>query len=151
MICFIVHSDSPMLLKRNSPDILFWSMCWHLVKYKMLRTIRILILLKKVLFPVKQQPNQFALRKSGHKFIYFCSSILFSKSWLKCLLYHRFNLATGKYPFEGDNIYKLFESIGRGEVEIPEDVGELLTSLLQGMLEKEPELRFTMYQIKHHP
>ncbi|KAG8334863.1 Serine/threonine-protein kinase stk11 [Homalodisca vitripennis] len=62
-----------------------------------------------------------------------------------------FNLTTGKYPFEGDNIYRLFESIGRGDVEIPEEVTEPLSSLLRGMLHKEPGPRFTLSQIRHHP
>ncbi|XP_054263193.1 serine/threonine-protein kinase STK11 [Macrosteles quadrilineatus] len=62
-----------------------------------------------------------------------------------------FNITTGKYPFEGDNIYRLFEAIGRGNVEIPEEVEEPLASLLQGMLEKEPQMRFTLHQIRHHP
>lgn len=62
----------------------------------------------------------------------------------------RFNLTTGKYPFEGDNIYRLFESIGREEVKIPKEVQEPLSGLLSGMLQKEPENRFTLHQIRHH-
>jgi len=33
-----------------------------------------------------------------------------------------FNITTGKYPFEGDNIFKLFEKIGEGVFEVPEEV-----------------------------
>jgi len=40
---------------------------------------------------------------------------------------------TGKYPFEGDNIYKLFENIGKGEYTIPDEVDALLSSLIKGI------------------
>lgn len=46
----------------------------------------------------------------------------------------RYNFTTGKYPFEGDNIYKLFENIGKGEFEVPADLDPLLQDLLLGML-----------------
>lgn len=44
----------------------------------------------------------------------------------------RFNITTGKYPFEGENIYKLFENIGKGEFTVPEGVDDLLAELLRG-------------------
>ena len=44
----------------------------------------------------------------------------------------RYNITTGKYPFEGENIYKLFENIGRGEFTIPEEVDDTLADLLRG-------------------
>ncbi|KAL1140266.1 hypothetical protein AAG570_000198 [Ranatra chinensis] len=62
-----------------------------------------------------------------------------------------FNLTTGKYPFEGDNIYRLFECIGRCQMTIPEDLDDSLRNLLAGMLHKEPEARFNLQQIRHHP
>uniref|UniRef100_A0A1B6EF04 Serine/threonine-protein kinase STK11 n=1 Tax=Clastoptera arizonana TaxID=38151 RepID=A0A1B6EF04_9HEMI len=62
-----------------------------------------------------------------------------------------FNISTGKYPFEGDNIYRLFECIGRGHVEIPAEVEENLRGLLEGMLNKDPDLRFSLQQIRNHP
>jgi serine/threonine protein kinase len=62
----------------------------------------------------------------------------------------RFNIATGKYPFEGDNIFKLFEKIGEGVFEIPEEVDELLGDLLKGMLHKDPYLRFSLPEVQHH-
>lgn len=61
-----------------------------------------------------------------------------------------FNISTGKYPFEGDNIFKLFEKIGEGVFEIPEEVDELLSDLLRGMLHKDPYLRFSLPQVQHH-
>lgn len=45
---------------------------------------------------------------------------------------HRYNITTGLYPFEGDNIYKLFENIGKGDYTIPEDCGPPLSDLLRG-------------------
>ena len=46
--------------------------------------------------------------------------------------YSRFNITTGKYPFEGDNIYKLFENIGKGIFTVPEECPELLKDMLIG-------------------
>ncbi|KPP68106.1 serine/threonine-protein kinase STK11-like [Scleropages formosus] len=43
-----------------------------------------------------------------------------------------YNITTSLYPFEGDNIYKLFENIGKGDYSIPEDCGPLLSDLLRG-------------------
>ncbi|XP_066889340.1 serine/threonine-protein kinase STK11 isoform X4 [Kogia breviceps] len=61
-----------------------------------------------------------------------------------------YNITTGLYPFEGDNIYKLFENIGKGEYTIPGDCGPPLADLLQGMLEYEPAKRFSIQQIRQH-
>ncbi|KAG8233462.1 hypothetical protein J437_LFUL013749 [Ladona fulva] len=62
-----------------------------------------------------------------------------------------YNITTGQYPFEGDNIYRLYEKIGRGEFTIPEELeDELLRSLLKGMLIKDPNERFSIHQIRHH-
>lgn len=48
----------------------------------------------------------------------------------------RFNITTGKYPFEGENIYKLFENIGKGEFTIPEGVSDSLANLLRGTVQE---------------
>ncbi|CAG2181434.1 unnamed protein product, partial [Oppiella nova] len=61
-----------------------------------------------------------------------------------------FNLTTGKYPFEGDNIYRLFENISKCELIIPSDMDESLQSLIRGMLEKSPTDRFSIENIKYH-
>nr|XP_048315875.1 serine/threonine-protein kinase STK11 isoform X3 [Myodes glareolus]XP_048315880.1 serine/threonine-protein kinase STK11 isoform X3 [Myodes glareolus] len=61
-----------------------------------------------------------------------------------------YNITTGLYPFEGDNIYKLFENIGRGDFTIPCDCGPPLSDLLRGMLEYEPAKRFSIRQIRQH-
>ncbi|KAK0062807.1 serine/threonine-protein kinase STK11 [Biomphalaria pfeifferi] len=62
-----------------------------------------------------------------------------------------YNITTGKYPFEGDNIYKLFENIGKGVYTIPDDVSDLLADLLKGMLAYESDVRYTLQQIRQHP
>ncbi|XP_032826580.2 serine/threonine-protein kinase STK11 isoform X1 [Petromyzon marinus] len=61
-----------------------------------------------------------------------------------------YNITTGVYPFEGDNIYKLFENIGKGEYTVPEECGTLLTELLKGLLEYDPVKRFSIQQIRQH-
>uniref|UniRef100_A0A8C5QFL4 non-specific serine/threonine protein kinase n=1 Tax=Leptobrachium leishanense TaxID=445787 RepID=A0A8C5QFL4_9ANUR len=63
---------------------------------------------------------------------------------------HVYNITTGLYPFEGDNIYKLFENIGKGDYTIPEDCGPLLSDLLNGMLEYDPAKRFSIQQLRRH-
>ncbi|PWA25335.1 hypothetical protein CCH79_00005208, partial [Gambusia affinis] len=61
-----------------------------------------------------------------------------------------YNITTGLYPFEGDNIYKLFENIGKGDYTIPEECGPLLSDLLRGMLEYDPAKRFSIQNIRQH-
>ncbi|XP_061096810.1 serine/threonine-protein kinase STK11 [Conger conger] len=61
-----------------------------------------------------------------------------------------YNITTSLYPFEGDNIYKLFENIGKGDYSVPEDCGPLLTDLLRGMLEYDPAKRFSIQHIRQH-
>ncbi|XP_046551587.1 serine/threonine-protein kinase STK11-like, partial [Haliotis rubra] len=43
-----------------------------------------------------------------------------------------YNITTGLYPFEGDNIYKLFENIGKGQYTVPDTVDDSLKDLLNG-------------------
>lgn len=63
----------------------------------------------------------------------------------------RYYLITGEYPFKGDNVYRLFESIGQGLLSLPDSIVEPLRSLLDGMLKKDPKDRFSLQQIRHHP
>lgn len=69
---------------------------------------------------------------------YFSDCILalkqWSCGWVEKLLIGvcRYNITTGLYPFEGDNIYKLFENIGKGEYVIPDCVDKLLADLIKG-------------------
>lgn len=62
----------------------------------------------------------------------------------------RYNITTGLYPFEGDNIYRLFENIGTGKYTIPEEVNAQLRSLLEGMLQYDSSERFDIKRIKNH-
>ncbi|XP_062578579.1 serine/threonine-protein kinase STK11-like [Saccostrea cucullata] len=61
-----------------------------------------------------------------------------------------YNMTTGEYPFEGDNIFKLFENIGKGQYKIPEGVEDNLRDLLTGMLQYEAANRVTLQRIKRH-
>ncbi|CAB1317159.1 unnamed protein product [Coregonus sp. 'balchen'] len=45
-----------------------------------------------------------------------------------------YNITTSLYPFEGDNIYKLFENIGKGDYSVPEECGPALSDLLQAQV-----------------
>lgn len=60
-----------------------------------------------------------------------CTKLDF-KFWLH---HFRYNITSSLYPFEGDNIYKLFENIGKGDYTIPEECGPLLSDLLRGELD----------------
>jgi serine/threonine-protein kinase 11 len=64
---------------------------------------------------------------------------------------YRYNITTGLYPFEGDNIYKLFENIGKGEFSIPSEIENPLRALLEGMLQMDPKKRLSLPQIRQHP
>ncbi|CAK1553753.1 unnamed protein product [Leptosia nina] len=62
-----------------------------------------------------------------------------------------YNMTTGRYPYEGDNVYRLLEVIGRAEpAPPPASVGPTLTALLVHMLKRDPELRPTVQQIRRH-
>lgn len=61
-----------------------------------------------------------------------------------------YNITTGLYPFEGDNIYKLFENIGKGDFTIPSEIEQPLKSLIEGMLRKDPVERFSLQEVKRH-
>uniref|UniRef100_A0A1A9Z488 non-specific serine/threonine protein kinase n=1 Tax=Glossina pallidipes TaxID=7398 RepID=A0A1A9Z488_GLOPL len=62
-----------------------------------------------------------------------------------------YNLCTGLYPFEGDNIYRLLENIGRGQWQTPDwlyKLDEHLATLILGMLQFDPDKRYTIQQIR---
>lgn len=62
----------------------------------------------------------------------------------------RFHFTTGKFPFEGDNVYKLFGAISTGVFQIPDDLSPLLQELLRGMLRKNSSERFSIQEIRLH-
>lgn len=59
-----------------------------------------------------------------------------------------FNITTGLYPFESDNIYKLFEIIGKGEFEIPKFIESSLKILIKGLLAKDYGERFSIQDVR---
>lgn len=65
-------------------------------------------------------------------------------------MHFRFNLTSGKYPFEGDNMFRLFENICEKPLVVPEELDPVLKSLLEGMLIKEPSQRMALAQVKVH-
>lgn len=61
-------------------------------------------------------------------------------------------MATGQYPFEGDNIYRLLENIGRGQWEAPAWLYEMdadFANLILGMLQADPSKRLSLQEIRH--
>ena len=80
----------------------------------------------------------------------------------------RYHFTTGKFPFEGDNVYKLFSVISTGVYELPQELPPLLKELIAGkdpfplvlnscdvenvgMLTKDPRARYSMKEIRQHP
>ncbi|CAF1036159.1 unnamed protein product [Adineta steineri] len=61
-----------------------------------------------------------------------------------------YNLVTGRLPFEADNIYLLFQTIGKGVYTIPDDIESHLASFIHGLLHINKNLRLTLEQIKQH-
>lgn len=61
-----------------------------------------------------------------------------------------FNLTSGKYPFEGENMFRLFENICEKPLVLPEELDPVLISLLEGMLVKDPYQRMSLDQVKVH-
>lgn len=61
-----------------------------------------------------------------------------------------YNITTGMYPFEGDNIYRLLENIGKGVWSVPDGLDPLLTDLLLNMLRFDANERYTIQKIRNH-
>uniref|UniRef100_A0A1I8BM06 non-specific serine/threonine protein kinase n=1 Tax=Meloidogyne hapla TaxID=6305 RepID=A0A1I8BM06_MELHA len=61
-----------------------------------------------------------------------------------------YNMVSGEYPFEGDVIMKLFENIINHPLCMPSNIqlSADLEQLLQGMLRKEPEMRWNSLRIR---
>ncbi|CAG8753973.1 6841_t:CDS:2, partial [Funneliformis caledonium] len=60
-------------------------------------------------------------------------------------------LAFGQLPFRKENILDMYESIKHDEFEIPEGTDPDLADLLKKILEKDPNKRITMLEIREHP
>lgn len=59
-------------------------------------------------------------------------------------------MVVGKYPFEGSNVYTLFENISSGIYTIPDWLDQNLTDLLKKVLNPNPDQRLTIPQIRKH-
>lgn len=59
-----------------------------------------------------------------------------------------YSITTGRYPFEGENVYILFTKISKGQFDMPQDLDTALQDLLLGMLKKNPDERFTLNQVR---
>jgi serine/threonine protein kinase len=59
-------------------------------------------------------------------------------------------MISGKYPFDGDTIYALFDNIGKAEYEMPDEADDVLASLIRGILEPDADKRLTLDQISNH-
>ncbi|KAI8819857.1 kinase-like domain-containing protein [Fimicolochytrium jonesii] len=63
---------------------------------------------------------------------------------LYCILF-------GKLPFHGASIVDLFETIMKDEPEIPSSTNPAESDILHRLLEKDPEKRITIEQLRSHP
>lgn len=61
-----------------------------------------------------------------------------------------YNITTGLYPYEGDNIYKLLENIGKCKWVAPDWLEPRLADLLTNILQENPAHRFSLQQIRQH-
>lgn len=61
-----------------------------------------------------------------------------------------FRFVTGFYPFEGENVYILYENISKAVLQVPDDLDELLQSLLKGLLERDVKQRLSIAEAKNH-
>jgi len=62
-------------------------------------------------------------------------------------------MVSGKYPFEfaqDDDILDLYEKISKAEFKMPEGIDDDLKDLFTKMLEKDPEKRLSIREIKEH-
>jgi len=59
-------------------------------------------------------------------------------------------MVIGKYPFSGNNVYTLYESISKGEYILPDTLPPSLIDLIQAILQIDPRKRLSIQQIKAH-
>ncbi|KAL5250339.1 hypothetical protein ACHWQZ_G016169 [Mnemiopsis leidyi] len=62
-----------------------------------------------------------------------------------------YNFVTGNYPFNADNVFKLYRKIGEGKYVIPDYLPDNLKNLLEGMLQYDFENRFSSHDCLTHP
>ncbi|MCL4121354.1 UNVERIFIED_CONTAM: hypothetical protein GTU68_054871, partial [Idotea baltica] len=61
-----------------------------------------------------------------------------------------YNMCSGEYPFDGVNVFRLYESICEKPISIPSDLDSTLQKLLEGMLVKDPLERISLQGVKKH-
>jgi len=64
-----------------------------------------------------------------------------------------YNMVSGKYPFEfsqDDDLIDLYDRISKAEFQMPEGIDDDLKDLFSKILEKDPEKRLSIRQIKEH-
>ncbi|XP_065184500.1 serine/threonine-protein kinase STK11-like [Sycon ciliatum] len=61
-----------------------------------------------------------------------------------------FHFVSGDYPFMGNTIFQLFETIGKGVYTMPPGLSESLQDLLRGMLEYDASKRLSVHAIMQH-
>jgi len=59
-------------------------------------------------------------------------------------------LVVGVFPFEGKNVFELFENISKCEYTIPPNVDEDVADLLKNIIEMDVHKRYTLTQIRNH-
>ncbi|KHJ41062.1 kinase domain protein [Trichuris suis] len=61
-----------------------------------------------------------------------------------------YNFVSGLYPFDGENVFRLYENICQLPLTLPPDTEPLLGDLLSGMLEKSTGQRFNLERVRTH-
>ena len=62
-----------------------------------------------------------------------------------------YSLLSGKLPFDGNDLNELYDNIGSGKYQIPEEIPAECVSLVKWMLTVDPLYRATLQQVKNHP
>lgn len=69
------------------------------------------------------------------EFFLYCLMVMFRNQVIILYVYSdRYNMIIGVYSFEGDNIFKLFENIGKGQYQILDGVEDNLKDLFIGKI-----------------
>lgn len=88
--------------------------------------------------------------------IYTCPELLVGDTFtsasdiygIGCVLHE---MLLGDPPFYSDNIHKLYEKIKAGLTKIEGKISDSASSLLKGMIHRQPNQRLTLKDIKKHP
>jgi len=61
-----------------------------------------------------------------------------------------YNFVTGEYPFNAENVWKLYLKIGEGKYTVPDHLSPSLASLLKGMLDIDYNTRLSIDSVLQH-